>query len=58
MNLFLTSMNFDGYMDDTFKINSLYYADDVMILADSIEGAERRIDELMEVSGEYGLKII
>lgn len=34
----------NGYKDEMFKINSLFYADDGLILGDSMERANRRIE--------------
>ena len=39
------------------RINALFYADDGMILEESIEETERAIKQLVEVAGKYGLKI-
>ena len=46
-----------GYKDYQFKINSLFYADDGMILCDSVDGAEESIEKLQEVGNRYGLQI-
>ena len=46
-----------GYKDEMFKINSLFYADDGLILKESIQGAEEAIDKLTTIGREYGLEI-
>lgn len=46
-----------GYEDEAVKINSLFYADDGLILADSICEAERKIEEVSRIGIKYGLKI-
>ena len=43
-------------MEDT-QINSLFFADDSLTMADSIEKARKNLKILTEISESYGLKI-
>lgn len=46
-----------GYKDETFKITSLFFADDGMLLAEGLEDAETVIEEVVNTSRECGLEI-
>ena len=46
-----------GYKDDTIKINSLYFADDGLLLANNIEDATNNLKMVMQISREFGLEI-
>ena len=46
-----------GYKDDTIKINSLYFADDGLLLANNIEDATNNLNMVMQISREFGLEI-
>jgi len=46
-----------GYKDEIFKITSLFFADDGMLLATSIKEAEEVIDVTLRISKDYGLEI-
>lgn len=47
----------EGVRYNEIKINSLFYADDGLILETSIEKAEKAIKNLREIAEEYGLEI-
>ena len=38
-------------------INNIQYADDTVILADNIDNLSRIMNNILEISNEYGLKI-
>ena len=46
-----------GYQDDIININSLYFADDGLLLANSIEEAAVNLKIVMQVSRHFGLEI-
>lgn len=46
-----------GFKDENFSITSLFYADDGLLLASSIEDAERVVEETVIIAGECGLEI-
>ena len=46
-----------GYQDEIFKITSLFYADDGMILTNSLEHASTVVEEVVNVSKNLGLEI-
>ena len=46
-----------GFTDEFFRLAALYFADDGLILANSIEDAKRNIEVLTEISRECGLEI-
>ena len=46
-----------GYKDDIIQINSLYFADDGLLLANSIEDAENKLKLVIEISRKFGLEI-
>ena len=46
-----------GYKDDTIKINSLFFADDGLLLANNIEDATNNLKMVMQISSEFGLEI-
>lgn len=41
-----------GFVDDIFKLNILFYADDGLMLAQSLEDAELNIRKLTEIGAE------
>ena len=47
----------EGGFEDMFKISSLFFADDGLILENSVENAEANIQELININKEYGLEI-
>ena len=47
----------EGFKDNNFRIKSLFYADDVLLLTHTVVEAEKAIDKLIEVGGECGLTI-
>lgn len=47
----------DGFKDEDFKISSLFFADDALVIAESIEGARRNIKMIIEEGKRYGLDI-
>ena len=46
-----------GFEDEVFKVTSLFFAGDGMLLTDSIRNAEVVVDTVTKVSREYGLNI-
>ena len=46
-----------GYKDDNFNITSLFFADNGMLLASSIEDAEKVIEQVIKTGRENGLEI-
>ena len=46
-----------GYQDELFKLTSLFYADDGLLLAQNVSEAKQIIDELIGVGEECGLSI-
>ena len=46
-----------GFKDELFNINTLFFADDGLCLAQSVEEARLRITQLSRIVGEYGLEI-
>ena len=46
-----------GYRDDNVNIESLYFADDGLLLANSIEDAKNNLKIVIQVSREFGLEI-
>ena len=46
-----------GFVDETFKLAALFFADDGLILANSIEDARRNVEILTRISRKYGLEI-
>ena len=46
-----------GYKDDIIQINALYFADDGLLLANSIEDAENNLKLVIEISRKFGLEI-
>ena len=46
-----------GYQDDIININSLYFADDGLLLANSIEEAAVNLKIVIQVSRHFGLEI-
>ena len=46
-----------GFSDELFKLIILFYADDGLLLANSLRDAERNIDVLINISRECGLEI-
>ena len=46
-----------GYKDDLFKISALFFADDGLVLAQTIEEAKRAIKILTDTAGACGLNI-
>ena len=46
-----------GYVDENFRLAALYFADDGLILANSVEDAKRNLEILVRVSRKYGLEI-
>src|SRR5678816_916728 len=46
-----------GFNNGSIKINSLFFADDGLILAESVNDAAANIRTLLQISGECGLEI-
>ena len=46
-----------GYRDENVNIESLYFADDGLLLANSIEDAKNNLKIVIQVSREFGLEI-
>ena len=46
-----------GYKDDIIQINSLHFADDGLLLANSIEDAENNLKLVIEICRKFGLEI-
>ena len=46
-----------GYQDDIININSLYFVDDGLLLANSIEEAAVNLKIVIQVSRHFGLEI-
>lgn len=46
-----------GFKDDMFRIDSLFFADDGMLLANSVEDAEQVISRMEDVGRQFGLEI-
>lgn len=46
-----------GYKDESFHINTLFYADDGLNLAQSVEDAQKSIEIITKLVGENGLQI-
>ena len=46
-----------GYKDDIVNVNSLYFADDGLLLAGNIEDATNNLKMVMQISREFGLEI-
>ena len=46
-----------GYKDDIVNVNSLYFADDELLLAGNIEDATNNLKMVMQISREFGLEI-
>lgn len=46
-----------GFIDDMFRLIVLYFADDGLILSNSVEDANRNVEMITGVSREYGLEI-
>ena len=44
-----------GYLDENVNIESLYFADDGLLLANSIEDAKSNLKIVIQVSREFGL---
>ena len=47
----------ENFMIDDISMNSLFYADDSIILVRSLEAAKRNLDKIEKISKEYGLII-
>ena len=46
-----------GFMDENFKLAALYFADDGLILANSVSDAKKNLEILTDISRECGLEI-
>ena len=46
-----------GYKDEDIRLASLFFADDGMLLADSVGEAEQVIDRMRQIGNEYGLEM-
>lgn len=46
-----------GYKDEVLRIESLFFADDAVLLASIIEDAEQVINKMADVGRHYGLEI-
>ena len=46
-----------GFVNEVVEIIALFFADDGLLLAETIEDAERNIEILRRVSKEFGLEI-
>ena len=46
-----------GYRDENVNIESLYFADDGLLLANSVEDAKNNLKIIIQVSREFGLEI-
>ena len=46
-----------GYRDENINIKSLYFADDGLLLANSIENAKDTLKIVIQISREFGLKM-
>ncbi|CAL4142071.1 unnamed protein product, partial [Meganyctiphanes norvegica] len=46
-----------GYQIDDITLESLFFADDSILMADSVENAKHNLNILIEVSKKYGLNL-
>ena len=46
-----------GFENDEIKLNSLYFADDGLILSTTLEDTRRNIQLVIEISEKYGLEL-
>ena len=46
-----------GYVTDKLNVNALFFADDGMLVNDTISEAENAINQMQRIASEYGLKI-
>ena len=57
--MIINELNFRGaaYKDDIVNVNSLYFADDGLLLAGNIKDATNNLKMVMQISREFGLEI-